>query len=86
MYRQNIRHTGKVEKPAVGQPQKRSDSNFQFQMYPQQIGLSYTIETSTNLNTWTSLTSFVATSLPMPVTDLSASNSPSKFYRAYSAQ
>ena len=73
-------------KPALAQPQRRSDANFQFQLYPQQIGLTYTIEASTNLNTWTSLTSFVATSLPMPVTDLSASNSPGKFYRAYSSQ
>ncbi|HEV2392526.1 MAG TPA: PQQ-binding-like beta-propeller repeat protein [Verrucomicrobiae bacterium] len=85
MCRQNPRHTGKLEKPALGRPQKRTDANFQFELYPQQLGLTYAIESSTNLNTWTSLTSFVATSLPMPVTDLSASNSPSKFYRAFSS-
>ena len=84
MYRQNVRHTGRVEKPSLAAPQKRSDNNFQLQMYPQQLGLTYTIESSTNLNTWTSLTSFVATSLPMPFVDLSASNSPMKFYRAFS--
>ncbi|HEV2392527.1 MAG TPA: PQQ-binding-like beta-propeller repeat protein [Verrucomicrobiae bacterium] len=86
MYKQNSRHTGSLQGPILNQPQKRGDANFQFQLYPQQLGLTYAIESSTNLNTWTSLTSFVATSLPMPVTDLSASNSPSKFYRAYSSQ
>lgn len=85
MYRQNPRHTGKMERPTLGQPQKRIDNNFQFQMYPQQLGLTYTIESSTNLGIWASLTSFVATSLPMPVNDLSASNSLIKFYRAFSS-
>ena len=84
MSRQNSRHTGKIEMPSLQSPQKRSDANFQFQLYPQQLGLTYSIETSTNLNTWTSLTSFVATTLPMPVVDLTATNTPAKFYRASS--
>jgi outer membrane protein assembly factor BamB len=84
MYRQNPRRTGKVERPVLKQPHKRADANFEFQLYPQQFGLTYTIESSSNLNTWTSLTSFVANTLPMDVMDLSASNAPIRFYRALS--
>jgi outer membrane protein assembly factor BamB len=83
MYRQNARRTGKVEKPALKQPQKRSDANFQFQLYGQ-LGQTFTVEASSNFNTWTSVTSFVANTLPMDVVDLSASNHPSRFYRASS--
>lgn len=84
MFRQNARHTGKLEKPVLKQPQKRSDANFQFQLYPQQLGLTYSIEVSTNLNTWTSLTSIVATTLPTDVADLTATNAAFRFYRAVS--
>jgi hypothetical protein len=84
MYRQNPRHTGKIERPALKQPQKRADAGFEFQLYPNELGRTYTIESSTNLDTWTSLTSFVATTLPTPVVDLDASNSPARFYRAFS--
>jgi hypothetical protein len=83
MERQNARRTGKVEKPALRQPQKRSDANFQFQLYGQ-VGQTFTVEATTNFNTWTSVTSFVADTLPMDVVDLSASNHPSRFYRASS--
>ncbi|MCL4787562.1 MAG: PQQ-binding-like beta-propeller repeat protein, partial [Verrucomicrobia bacterium] len=83
MYRQNARHTGKVEKPALRQPQKRSDANFQFQLYGQ-LGQTFTVEATTNFNTWTSVTSIVANTLPTDVVDLSASNHPSRFYRASS--
>jgi len=83
MYRQNARHTGKVEKPSLQKPQKRSDANFQFELYAQ-TGQPYTIEASTNLNTWTSLTSLVATTLPTEVFDLEATNFPVRFYRARS--
>lgn len=86
MYRQNARHTGKLEKSSLKQPQKRSDANFQFELFPQQLGLTYTIETSTNLNTWTSLTSIVATMLPTAVADLTATNAPFRFYRASSSR
>jgi PQQ-like domain len=84
MYQQNARHTGKVEKPLLKQPQKRSDANFEFQLYPQQLGLAYTVESSSNLYNWTSLTSFVASTLPTDVVDLTASNAPARFYRAFS--
>jgi hypothetical protein len=82
MFHQNARHTGKVEKPALKEPKKRSDSGFEFQLYPHELGLAYTVEASTNLNTWTLLTNFIATDLPMPVVDSSASNSQMRFYRA----
>jgi outer membrane protein assembly factor BamB len=84
MYRQNARHTGKVEKPVLKQPQKRSDANFEFQLYPQQLGLTYTVESSSNLYNWTSMTSFVANTLPTDVVDLTASNAPARVYRAFS--
>jgi hypothetical protein len=83
MYRQNARHTGKVEKPSLQKPQKRSDANFQFQLFGQ-ISNRFNIDSSTNLNTWTSLTSLVATTLPMDVVDLTATNAPLRFYRAAS--
>ena len=84
MYQQNARHTGKVEKPVLKPPQKRSDANFEFQLYPQQFGLTYTVESSSNLYNWTSVTSFVANMLPTDVVDLTASNAPARFYRAFS--
>ena len=83
MYRQNLRHTGKVEKPSLNQPQKRSDGGFQFQLQGE-LGQGYTVLGSTNLNTWTSLTSFVATTVPMDVVDFTATNFPVRFYRASS--
>ena len=80
MYRQNARHTGKVEKPALKQPKKRADANFEFQLYAQ-LGQTNVIESTTNLNTWTSLTSIVVTTVPQPVVDLTASNAPTRHYR-----
>jgi PQQ-like domain len=85
MYQQNCRHTGKVEGPVVKQPRKRSDANFEFQLYAQQLGLTYTVQSSADLDTWSSLTSFVANTLPVEVVDLSASNSTARFYRAFSS-
>jgi len=81
MYRQNARHTGKIEKPALQQPKKRADANFEFQLYAQ-LGQTNVIETTTNLNSWTSLTSVVVTTVPQPVVDLTASNHPARFYRS----
>jgi hypothetical protein len=81
--RQNARHTGKVEKPWLRQPVSRSDGAFTFQLY-EQLGTPFTIQTSTNLKTWMSLTSSVATAVPMNLVDAAATNSPSRFYRASS--
>jgi len=81
MLHQNPRHTGKVEKPALGKPQKRSDSGFQFQLYSQ-LGSTNTIQVSSDLYGWTSWTDLLVTNVPMDVVDFSATNSLSRFYRA----
>lgn len=83
MYRQNARHTGKVEKPALKNPQRRSDANFQFQLYAQ-LGQTNTVESTTDLINWSWLTNVVVSSVPMEVVDHSASNFPALFYRAVS--
>ncbi len=83
MYRQNPRHTGKVEKPSLQQPKKRSDANFQFQLYAQ-VGQTQMIQTSTDLATWVPLTNLPITNAPIDVVDLCASNFPSRFYRTVS--
>ncbi len=72
-----------MEKPALQQPQKRSDANFQFELYGD-IGQTYTVQSSTNLSDCTSLTSFVAATLPVAVLDLTATNFPARFYRTTS--
>ena len=83
MYRQNPRHTGKIEKPSLQQPKKRADGNFEFQLHAQ-IDQTQTVQTSTDLITWTALTNVVVTNVPMAVVDLSASNYLSRFYRVFS--
>lgn len=83
MYRQNPRHTGKVEKPMLQQPKKRADANFQFQLYAQ-IDQTQAVQSSTDLITWAPLTNVVVTNVPMDVVDLSASNFPARFYRTHS--
>ena len=82
-YKQNLRNTGKVEKPSLKQPQKRSDGGFQFKLQGE-LGQGYTIQASANLNAWTSLTSFLATTVPMDIVDSTATNFPVRFYRASS--
>jgi outer membrane protein assembly factor BamB len=81
MYQQNPRHTGKVEKPSLQNPQIASNANFQFQLFGQ-ISNTFSIEVCTNLATWTSLTNFVATKVPMEVVGPAAINSSVKFFRA----
>jgi outer membrane protein assembly factor BamB len=83
MYRQNPRHTGKLEKPVLNKPQKRSDGNFQFQLYSQ-LGQTNTVEGSSNLTVWTALTDIVVTNVPMEIVDLNASNFITRFYRIFS--
>lgn len=83
MYQQNSRRTGKVEKPALLNPQRRNDANFQFQLH-WLLGQTNVIETSTNLTSWTALMDVVVTNVPLDVVDLTASNSPMRFYRAIS--
>ena len=81
MYRQNALRTGKVDKPALSSPRQRADANFEFQLYAQ-LGQTNTVEITTNLSAWSFLTSVVVTNVPMDVVDLTASNAPSRFYRA----
>jgi outer membrane protein assembly factor BamB len=85
MYQQNARHTGKLERPSLTRPQKRADANFEFQLYPQQLGLTFTIQTSPDTRNWTSITSLVVNTLPIDIADLTASNAPVRFYRAFSS-
>ena len=82
-YRQNARRTGKIEKPLLQQPKKRADANFEFQLYAQ-IDQTQTVQTSTDLVTWTALTNIAVTNVPMDVVDLCASNFPTRFYRTLS--
>ena len=81
MYRQNLRHTGKVEKPSLAPPKPRLDHNFDLQLFGE-MGQPYTVQSTTNFLEWSFVTNFVATNLPMSVTDLTASNAPARFYRA----
>ncbi len=83
MFQQNARHTGKVEKPVLKNPQQHDDASFEFQLYAQ-LGRTNVIETSTNLSVWIFLTNVVITNVPMNVVDSTASNSPTRFYRASS--
>jgi hypothetical protein len=81
MYRQNLRHTGKVEKPSLQQPKQRADARFQFQLMSQ-LGSTNEIDTSQNLTTWSPLTNIIVTNVPMDFIDWDATNFPSRFYRA----
>jgi hypothetical protein len=81
MYRQNLRHTGKVEQPALQKPRKRADMNFEFQLAGE-TGQPYVIQRSADLFVWSSLTNLVATNPPATFVDLTASNYSSRFYRA----
>ncbi len=81
MYRQNARHTGKVEKPSLQKPQKRADASFQFQLYAQ-LGETNTVQASPDLSSWTPLADVVITNVPTDFIDTDASNFPSRYYRA----
>jgi hypothetical protein len=81
MYRGNARLTGKKEGPVFQKPRKLPDGNFQAELY-NDLGNANTIQTSTDLGSWTSLTNIVITNVPMDFIDLTATNSPTRFYRA----
>jgi hypothetical protein len=81
MYRQNARHTGKIEKASVQQPKKRAEGGFQLQVMSQ-IDQSFTVQTSTNLVNWLDFTNMICTNVPMDVIDPSPPVA-AKFYRAY---
>ena len=81
MFRQNARHTGRIERPWLDQPQLLSDKSLQLHIYDT-LGNTNTIQTSSDLATWTSLTNIVITNVPMDFIDFTASNFPSRFYRS----
>jgi hypothetical protein len=81
MFRQNARHTGKVEKPSLQRPKKRADANFQFEIFAQ-LGSTNTVQGSPDLTNWTALADIVITNVPTDFIDPEASNYPSRFYRA----
>ena len=79
MYHQNARHTGRIDKPSIRKPQKRADANFQFQIYDT-LGNTNTVQASSDLALWTSLTDIVITNIPVDFIDYTASNFASRFY------
>jgi outer membrane protein assembly factor BamB len=81
MYRQNLRHTGKVEHPALQKAKQRGDGNFEFQVSGE-TGQSYEIQRSADSFVWSGLTNLVATYPPATFVDLTASNYMARFYRA----
>jgi hypothetical protein len=81
MYRANARHTGKTERPVFQKARKLPDGNFQAELY-NDLRNTNTIQTSTDLTAWASLTNIVITNVPMDFIDLTATNSPTRFYRA----
>jgi outer membrane protein assembly factor BamB len=58
-YRQNLRNTGKVERPKLLSPVRTTDY-FECLVFGE-LGGSYTVQGSTNLGDWTPLTNFLAT-------------------------
>ena len=66
--------------PFLANPQVRPDRAFEFTLSGP-TNRSYTVEFSTNLSGWSNLTNFILGSPQAPVTDVGASNAPSRFYR-----
>ena len=81
MYRCNARLTGKNEAPLLANPRKRSDHNFEFDLFSN-LGWTNTIQVSSNLFDWSPLTDIVITNLPTDFIDFTATNFSSRFYRA----
>jgi hypothetical protein len=81
MWGQNARRTGKVEGARLAAPQKRADANFEIAV-SSQLGVPLKVETSTNLETWSSLSNLVPETLPAVILDPTATNHPWRFYRA----
>jgi hypothetical protein len=83
MYRQNARHTGKLEKPSLSKAHRNIDGSFGFLFYGQ-LGQGYTVQSSADLNTWLPLTNFTVSAVPTAVVDASAGSAQARFYRAIS--
>jgi hypothetical protein len=69
--------------PFLGQPKVRPDRTFEFKLNGP-TNRTYSIEYTTNFNSWTNLTNFLLTVPQTTITDLSASNAPTRFYRVHS--
>jgi len=61
-----------------------ANGGFQLAVYAG-LGQNYTLQTSTNLVDWVSILNFTATNFPMNLTDPSATNDKTRFYRALKA-
>jgi hypothetical protein len=79
---QNLRNTGKVERPQLKNP-RRVEAGFGFELLGE-AGQSYSIEATTNFLNWTALTNSVHSPFPFPFVDMDAANFPARFYRAVS--
>jgi outer membrane protein assembly factor BamB len=80
-YRQNPRHTGSVEKPKLLEGHWLSDGRFEFRFYGHP-GQRYAIQSSTDLNNWQGLTNVTVGTQPIWVSDPTAINTPTRFYRS----
>jgi len=69
--------------PALSEPELNVDGSFEFRLLGQ-TGQTYTLQFSTNFTNWTALTNVAGSVGPITIMDLSATNSPARFYRAVS--
>jgi hypothetical protein len=70
-----------IASPQLSQPRLRKDGNFEFNL-EKPYGTSYTVQVSTNLTTWLTLSNVPANFFPpVSIIDATASNAPMRFYR-----
>lgn len=81
-FHQNLRNTGKVERPELRHPQLTGDG-FRCDLFGE-IGQSYTLEVSTDLHRWTPLANSRFSIMPVPFFDPAVPNWDSRFYRVVS--
>ena len=81
-FHQNLRNTGKVEHPELRNPRLTQDG-FQCDLFGE-IGQSYTVEVSTNLQHWSPMANSVFPTMPVPFLDAAAPDASSRFYRVVS--
>ena len=65
----------------LAEAQRLADGRFQMNFYGDN-GVSYSLESSSNLVDWISISNFTATTSPKPLIDSSAASNPKQFYRA----
>ena len=69
-----------VEQPSIGVPGAQTNGELQLPVYGT-IGMSYSLEVSTNLVNWEIVSPFYCTNNPTYVTAPNSSNSRVRFYR-----